>query len=113
MVIPEVGIRRSEPVDSPSRLSCDLVGILLREKYNGVCGNAVPAFAASRILDEVHPFVPGGNFLVLVAIPLRNLSSLLIPERSQNIQFIIVAVEDDGLGVVFQNLQRGNRSGLI
>ena len=80
MVVVKVAVWCCQAVNSPGCLYHDFVGIVLRVEYDGVCGDAVPALAASGVLNEIDPFFPGGNFLVFMTIPLRNLRTLRIAE---------------------------------
>mgnify|MGYP007031290932 CR=1 FL=1 len=80
MVVVKVAVWCRQAVNPPGRLYHDFVGIVLRVEYDGVCGDAVPALASSSVLNEIDPFFSGGNFLVLMAVPLCDFSSLRIAE---------------------------------
>lgn len=95
MVVVEVSVRCCQAVDSSSSLHHDLVGIVLRVKYNGVGGDAVPALTAGRVLHKISsmmvvrnpfswmsissPVLSRTAFLInLEASPLMNFDSIFI-----------------------------------
>ena len=80
MIVVKVAVWCCQAVNSSGGLNHNFVGVVLRVEYDGVCGDAVPALAASGVLNEIDPFFSSGNFLVLVAVPLCDFSSLRIAE---------------------------------
>ena len=60
MVVIEIGIRRSQAVNTPGRLHHDLVGIVLRIEHDGVRGDAVPSLAAGGVLNQIDHLSPSG-----------------------------------------------------
>lgn len=113
MIVVQVMVRCCEAVNSSSSLRGHLIRILLRVEYNSVSRDAIPPLTAGGILNQVDPFVSGWNLLMLMTVPLCDLRTLRISEGAENLQFIVVAVKDDGLGMILQDFEHSNRSGVI
>ena len=72
LVVPQVRVRRVQPINTAGRLLGDLPGVVQRVHDHRIGGHAVPAFRARRVLDEVEPSIRRRYRIVTVTVVLRD-----------------------------------------